>query len=618
MVTVNIQGSIITEGTFIETNPVNSGQGLERLLSTSMREAFHDSSARWPPPRCHFGTRQELIAMITDWGLGISEHHQHILWMYGPFGVGKTAIAQTCAEILASKRRLGASLFFSRPNNQNDPSRVFTSIAYQIAVQCQPFADILDRKIQTNQALVTASLPVQFQELLVEPLGQVLPACPELEGYTLVIDGLDECKGVDAQCEIINITSSSVRDGTTPFRWFFTSRPEVHIVGSMNANPVSPLLFRFELPLSPKMDHEILTYFVYELNRIGERHGVSSSWPSEADVAVLVELAAGLWVYAATVVRFISDPVALGPVDQLRLVLSLKDNIKRRESDSVNPLAQMDLFYHLMFHQLTPKNVMIMRKILLLNSVYYEEFDKVHEMANVLGLSKEQFRTACGFLSSVLHFDLAGSNIQFYHASFMEFMEDRRRSQALFIYGDSLTELQQEIIERLNAVHACSTTTPTVDATYPQPSPHVNDNLLGYRGLVYSLVVLCDSDKCVVSPSVASSLVDFQFSKIPQLLSNCSYAPLGLNHTRFRNNLPPQFRGKILRRTWNPFHHLRKPEYASSDRPFILGHGANRLVCWLTKSSRNYLPLVQTNARINGGEVEGDDREQEVPTLSEA
>jgi len=51
--------------------------------------------------------------------------------MRGPAGVGKSAIAQTCADKLAENWHLGAAFFFT-VKEHNNPSRLFTTIAYQL------------------------------------------------------------------------------------------------------------------------------------------------------------------------------------------------------------------------------------------------------------------------------------------------------------------------------------------------------------------------------------------------------------------------------------------------------------------------------------------------------
>ena len=210
-----------------------------------MQDAFYNSASRWPPPRCHYDSRQELRTTITDWGIGRpSDIPQQLLWMHGPFGVGKSAIAQSCAESLATENKLCASIFFSRPNKRNNPDRVFTSIAYQLAVKFPSITDILDREILKDPTVLTAARRVQFEELLVKPLRQVTSQNAPIEGWVIVLDGLDEVEGATAQTEIIRTIATSIRKRTirkrnTPFRWFILSRPEPHIQRAMGANNVT-------------------------------------------------------------------------------------------------------------------------------------------------------------------------------------------------------------------------------------------------------------------------------------------------------------------------------------------------------------------------------------------
>ena len=123
-----------------------------------------------------------------------------------------------------------------------------------------------------------------------------------------------------------------------------------------------------------------------------------------------------------------------------------------------NPLARMDLFYDLIMRQIPPNFVSMVRKILLLDDIV--AWDALR-LANSLGRSREEFYSSCGFLQSVL-FLAPGENVHetehiyYYHASFMEYMENPEQSKNFCIYGDVLQELYQEIIQRLNDVHASS------------------------------------------------------------------------------------------------------------------------------------------------------------------
>ncbi len=87
-----------------------------------------DSSARYPPPQCHPGTREWLTKKIEEW-LFDEQRKWDLLWLYGPAGVGKSAVAQTIAEYSLENGRLGAA-FFSRTNDRSDYARLWITIAY--------------------------------------------------------------------------------------------------------------------------------------------------------------------------------------------------------------------------------------------------------------------------------------------------------------------------------------------------------------------------------------------------------------------------------------------------------------------------------------------------------
>ncbi|KAJ7845478.1 hypothetical protein B0H13DRAFT_1647342, partial [Mycena leptocephala] len=69
-------------------------------------DAFHNSAERFPQPRCHPETRMEMLEKLWNWTCGNygfarndSENDEQsgrrILWLYGPAGAGKSAIAES-------------------------------------------------------------------------------------------------------------------------------------------------------------------------------------------------------------------------------------------------------------------------------------------------------------------------------------------------------------------------------------------------------------------------------------------------------------------------------------------------------------------------------------------
>ena len=392
--------------------------------------------------------------------------------MQGPFGVGKSAIAQSCAEALEKEGKLCASIFFSRPNKRDDPNRVFTSVAYQLATKCSSIADTLDRQILNDPAILNAARPVQFEELIVKPLRQVTPQSLPFEEWVIILDGLDELDGANAQAEIIDIVATSIRERTTPFRWFILSRPEPHIQRAMNYDDVSSLLHTLDLPLSSPDDHEILTFFEKELEEIRDYHNLPDTWCSEAEVDTVVKLADGMWIYVNTVVRFIGDSNSSGPRQQLDLVLSLAE--QSRANLPKNPLAAMDVFYDLIMYQIPSDVLSTVRKILLLDTISIRtanrptSFERGKSTTNLrqpiyiycLELSYEDLDFYCGRLQSVLFVrkssDGIPGQISYYHASFMEYMRDLARSRGFCVFGDVVQEVYQDFVERLNSIRALS------------------------------------------------------------------------------------------------------------------------------------------------------------------
>ncbi|KAF9441929.1 hypothetical protein P691DRAFT_850195 [Macrolepiota fuliginosa MF-IS2] len=461
--------------------------GLKILLRASIPDAFYDSSARDPPPSCHPGTRHKFIDKIIRWCFGTSRHTEPMLWMHGPAGVGKSAIAQTCSERLAERGKLGAALFFSRsvgPNKRDDPRCLFPSLAYQIATKSKPFGDILDKRIRDDPTLVKKSMREQFQELLVKPLSRLRSgAAGVVEGLVIVIDGLDECgKGPGTHCDIIKIIATSVRNRTTPFLWAFFSRPETRITGSFTTNGMRSLSYHLKIRVSRKIDNEITLYLTNGLRKIQRRNGLPDSWVSKRDIGVLVNLSGGLFVYAATVLRFVGSHESLGLVDQLRAILMLASD--NRGTDSAHPLSELDLFYTLIMRRVPPGILPRILAILLFVTLIKRDelvgeshfkLTLIPWIAKMIGLSEPQCRNACGSLQSVLKLD-SSLGIKFYHTSFVDFLLDPSRSGEFCIFS-RLDSLRLELLQRLNYVHSHSTGGSTI-ATSSSPNVHYPTKVL--------------------------------------------------------------------------------------------------------------------------------------------
>ncbi|KAJ3564599.1 hypothetical protein NP233_g8194 [Leucocoprinus birnbaumii] len=95
--------------------------GIAIIYEASTPEAAVDAKERSYAPSCYPGTREQYIEDITNWARATnSSGAMPLFWMKGPAGVGKSAIAQTCAEKLQRSGHLAAAFFFSINGRRND------------------------------------------------------------------------------------------------------------------------------------------------------------------------------------------------------------------------------------------------------------------------------------------------------------------------------------------------------------------------------------------------------------------------------------------------------------------------------------------------------------------
>ena len=124
---------------------MHSVKSEDRLHRATATAAFHNSEERFDPPKCHVNTRLAVLSKIMKWVRWEGDLYSFVMWVYGPAArAGKSAIAQTIAEICDKEMILLATFFFSR----NDPSRsnikpLIATIAYQITLNFPEVRDAI-------------------------------------------------------------------------------------------------------------------------------------------------------------------------------------------------------------------------------------------------------------------------------------------------------------------------------------------------------------------------------------------------------------------------------------------------------------------------------------------
>ncbi|KXN83282.1 hypothetical protein AN958_01615 [Leucoagaricus sp. SymC.cos] len=479
----------INGGNFTEINHHHVQNGMEVLLSRCLTDAAYNSAAREQKANCYPGTRTQHINDITGWATVSGQNPRRLFSMRGAAGTGKTSIAQSCAEQADGNGVLGASFFFWRDNGVVDPTCLFPTIAVQLSRRIRPYRVILERQVNDDPSLPMARMDTQLRELILKPFLELERDGVRIQPRIVFIDGLDEAATKDAQSKIVELIAGSIKahDARIPLLWSIFCRPESHIIHAFSDHvSSSPFYWEITLHASEELDDEIELYLRGFLRgrmacRTGGFFGPSVGavqWPSDKDIGELVRLCQRLFIYAATLARYIMNPNSYSPEKRLQEVLSFHSTHLTPEDEQPNPLAELDAFY-CMIMSFIPRDVLpVAQQILLL---YHEtllshnrettpfgqqlELPQIWLLANLAGLSLWELVDALSSLHSVLmlkkverskaqdQFRLA--TLFFHHASFMEFLVDKRRSGEYWIQDQKLwSSLASRCLHLVNKMHS--------------------------------------------------------------------------------------------------------------------------------------------------------------------
>jgi hypothetical protein len=288
-------------------------QKLDLSAQPAAKAASYDSHTEEHNARCLPNTRTKLLDEITTWAN--DKEVKSIFWLSGMAGTGKSTIARTVAQSFANHRQLGASFFFKKGGERGNASRFFTTIASDL-VKHEPGMLVGIRKaLDEDSAISQRALKDQFEKLILQPLLGVHQARQQGSARVVVIDALDECEREEDIRAILPLLARTKNIQPVPLRIVVTSRPELHIRLGFKEMPNGTYqdLVLHEVPRST-IEHDIRLFLEHELGLIQRQRMLSSDWPAKNQILALVELAVPLFIYAATVCRYIgskgSNPTA--------------------------------------------------------------------------------------------------------------------------------------------------------------------------------------------------------------------------------------------------------------------------------------------------------------------
>ena len=262
---------------------------------------------------CLRGTREAVLDEIESWTKDSNE--SPIFWLNGLAGTGKSMIAQTVSERVFADGLLGASFFCSRDfKDRSDLHFIFLTLAFQLAHKYLEFRSILVPLLQSNPDVVHESLYGQMRKLIVEPLTSADISA------VIVIDALDECADDEPQSAILSVLGRLVEE-IPKVKFFITGRPEPRIKSGFRLPLLKTLTNVFILhDVQPaSIDNDIKLFLKHELSELARRH-LLIGWPTDENIDLLCQRAAGLFVHAVATVKFLDKRFYL-PDKQLQSII---------------------------------------------------------------------------------------------------------------------------------------------------------------------------------------------------------------------------------------------------------------------------------------------------------
>ena len=262
---------------------------------------------------CTAETREKIIQDLKDWAG--KKGGAKVYWMNGMAGTGKTTIGYSLCEWLTKVGKLGGNFFCSRAEPScRDANNIVPTLAFQLSQSCPAYRSALCKVLKEEPQASKLEVRWQFQKLIEGPIRTVKDAV--LEDLIIVIDALDECDDGEAFRLFLETLLKLAPD--LPFKIFLTSRPEPVIRQKMLEPGHSSSVLHLHDIEELVVEADIKKYLTDAFHTMSPR-------PSSYQVEQLTKRAGRLFIYAATVVRYI-HPNSRAVVDsaaRLKRVLSL-------------------------------------------------------------------------------------------------------------------------------------------------------------------------------------------------------------------------------------------------------------------------------------------------------
>jgi hypothetical protein len=345
-------------------------------------------------------------------------------------GTGKSTISRTVSRSLADQGLLGASFFFKRgEGDRGNASRFLTTIAAQLVVRMPDLVPQVMTALENDLSISEKAMKEQFKQLVHQPLSKIQrDKLSNRRKLVLVIDALDECEEERHIKTILRLLSLCRDLEGVSLRIFVTSRPDPPIrlgFQKMDRDAHQDVALH-EIP-APVVEHDLRAFLQDELTRIQETHLLPTTWPNRADLQTLVEMALPLFIFAATVCRFVGDR-DWDPQERLATVLRYQTSSQADKLDR----TYLPVLNQLLIGRNDSEKDDLLNDFRLIVGTIVVLVDPLptRSLARLLGVSKSLVDRRISPLHSVLSIpEDQNSSVRLFHLSFREFLLDEKKRQ---------------------------------------------------------------------------------------------------------------------------------------------------------------------------------------------
>jgi hypothetical protein len=389
-----------------------------------VKAAYHDAyDLTGVSQPCMQGTRVQLLEEIKQWVMDTNSTESRVFWLNGLAGTGKTSVARSVAAWGQERGILGATFFFSRDSlERRDPVSVIPTIAYQLAKYISTVKRAICDSMSSQQDIREKGITDQAKVLLQCLQADIVPSSTLL---LLVFDALDEQMSHNDNPigHIIQHLCS------LPFstRIFVTSRDQPKIEAMLSRN--NALRLRIHQIKDSTVQQDIRTYFERSFDRLADERNLDKPYPSDEDIGKLVKVAGTLFIYAATIFRWVAD-------ENWTPDVRLKEILRRDAADAADQHGSLDDMYLRILRAAADTSRGLQHVQLLSTTiavlVYAQEPIPASMLADVVAVHvgkptvAERIKSYLQQLSAVLVSE-GDAPIRFFHPSFPEFFQNPER-----------------------------------------------------------------------------------------------------------------------------------------------------------------------------------------------